>query len=71
MTAEDLKATLDVELTRIKKMTGASNIALNVVYDNGGAAVTAADLQGTGVFLVFNDRFNGILQIIQTAPAGA
>ena len=37
----------------------------------GGAAVTAADLQGTGVFLVFNDRFNGILQIIQTAPAGA
>lgn len=37
----------------------------------GGAAVTAADLQGIGVFLVFNDRFNGILQIIQTAPAGA
>ena len=37
----------------------------------GGTAVTVADLQGTGVFLVFNDRFNGILQIIQTAPAGA
>lgn len=37
----------------------------------GGTAVTAADLAGTGVFLVFNDKYNGILQIIQTAPAGA
>lgn len=37
----------------------------------GGTAVTVADLQGTGVFLVFNDKFNGILQIIQTAPEGA
>lgn len=37
----------------------------------GGAAVTAADLTGTGVLLVFNDKFNGILQVIQTAPAAA
>lgn len=36
-----------------------------------GEPVTAADLSGTGVILVFNDKFNGILQIIQTAPAGA
>lgn len=37
----------------------------------GGAAVTAADLSGTGVLLVFNDKFNGILQLIQTAPTTA
>ena len=30
----------------------------------GGAAVTAADLTGTGVLLVFNDRFNGVLQVM-------
>lgn len=36
-----------------------------------GTAVTVADLSGTGVFLVFNDKFNGILQIIQSAPAAA
>lgn len=28
-----------------------------------GTPVTAADLEGTGVILVFNDRFNGILQM--------
>ena len=36
----------------------------------GGAPVTAADLAGTGVITVFNDRLNGILQIKSvTAPA--
>ena len=35
----------------------------------GGTAVTVADLTGTGVLLVFNDKYNGILQIIQSAPA--
>lgn len=35
----------------------------------GGAAVTVAALTGTGVFLVFYDKYNGILQIMQTAPA--
>ena len=30
----------------------------------GGAAVTAANVEGTGVLLVFNDRFNGILQVV-------
>lgn len=28
-----------------------------------GTPVTAADLTGTGIITVFNDRFNGILQI--------
>lgn len=36
-----------------------------------GEPVTVADVVGTGVILVFNDRFNGILQVIQTAPASA
>lgn len=35
----------------------------------GGSAVTVASLTGTGVFLVFYDKFNGILQLMQTAPA--
>ena len=29
-----------------------------------GSAVTVADLPGTGVFLVFNDKFNIILQLM-------
>lgn len=29
-----------------------------------GTPVTAADLAGTGVITVFNDRFNGILQLV-------
>lgn len=38
----------------------------------GGAAVTAADLPGTGIIKVFNDRFNGILQLMSVvAPAAA
>ena len=36
-----------------------------------GTPVTVADITGTGVLLVFNDRFNGILQTfpVQTATA--
>ena len=37
----------------------------------GGTAVTVADVSGTGVLLVFNDKFNGILQVIQSAPSAA
>lgn len=37
----------------------------------GGDAVTVASLTGTGVLLVFNDKFNGILQLIQAAPTAA
>ena len=29
-----------------------------------GTPVTAADLAGTGVITVFNDRYNGILQLV-------
>lgn len=34
-----------------------------------GTPVTAADLTGTGVILVFNDRFNGILQLMSSQTA--
>lgn len=35
-----------------------------------GTPVTVADLDGTGVILVFNDRINGILQLMSvTVPA--
>jgi hypothetical protein len=36
-----------------------------------GTAVTVADLEGTGVLLVFNDKFNGILQLLSTPAATA
>ena len=34
-----------------------------------GAPVTAADITGTGIITVFNDRFNGILQITSALVA--
>lgn len=34
-----------------------------------GTPVTAANLVGTGVIKVFNDRFNGILQIVSPLTA--
>lgn len=34
-----------------------------------GTPVTAADITGTGVITVFNDRFNGILQITSVMAA--
>lgn len=52
----DATTTLPVTLT----LNGTSrNLTL---YD--GTQATVADLIGGGVFLVFNDRFNGILQIV-------
>ena len=36
-----------------------------------GSDVTAADITGTGVLLIFNDRFNGILQMMNSVPATA
>lgn len=36
----------------------------------GGAAVTVADLTGTGVIVVFNDRYNGVLQVVSPLVAG-
>lgn len=36
----------------------------------GGGNVTVADVAGTGVLQVFNDKYNGILQMLSTpAPA--
>lgn len=36
----------------------------------GGENVTVADVTGTGVLQVFNDKYNGILQLLSTpAPA--
>ena len=34
-----------------------------------GTPVTAADIPGTGIITVFNDRFNGILQITSVLAA--
>jgi hypothetical protein len=34
-----------------------------------GTPVTVADLTGTGIITVFNDRFNGILQIVSAVAA--
>lgn len=43
--------------------------ARELVYFNGDP-VTVADLDGTGVIKVFNDRVNGIFQLMSvTAPA--
>lgn len=35
--------------------------------DINGASITAAGITGTGVLLVFNDKFNSILQLMNTA----
>lgn len=34
----------------------------------GGTNLTAADLPGTGVYLVYYDRFSDVLQILSTLP---
>ena len=34
-----------------------------------GTPVTAADISGTGILLIFNDRFNGILQLMNPTAA--
>ena len=49
------------------------NVTLNgttrpLTYFNGDP-VTVADVTGTGILLVFNDRFNGILQLMSPASA--
>ena len=49
-------ATLPITLT----LNGSTRALTNM----DGSAVTAADITGTGVLLVFNDRFNGILQLM-------
>lgn len=60
----DATATLPIRLTMF-------GTARDLVYFNGDP-VTVADLDGTGVIKVFNDRANGIFQIMSvTAPATA
>lgn len=49
-------ATLPITLT----VNGSTRALTNA----DGTAVTVADLPGTGVFLVFNDKYNGILQLM-------
>lgn len=61
MTAENLKATLDVELTRVKKMTGAANIALNVNYDNGEKVVIK--LTSTNSWFKAPEILNGLIKV--------
>ena len=61
MTAENLKATLDVELTRVKKMTGAANIALNVNYDNGEKVVIK--LTNTNSWWKVPEILNGLIKV--------
>lgn len=61
MTAENLKATLDVELTRVKKMTGVSNIVLNVNYDNGEKVVIK--LTSTNTWWKAPEILNGLIKI--------
>lgn len=58
---EGTTGTLPVTLT----LNGTSRA---LTYFNG-TPVTAANLAGTGVFEVFNDRFNGILQIMSPLTA--
>jgi len=58
---EGTTGTLPVELT----LNGTSRAL--TFFD--GTPVTAADLTGTGVVLVFNDRFNGILQMLPVTAA--
>ena len=54
-------ATLPITLT----MNGTTR---NLTTFNG-TQVTVADVTGTGILLVFNDRFNGILQLMSVATA--
>lgn len=61
MTAEDLKSILDAELSRIKRMTGASNIALNVSYDNGEK--TVIKLTSTNSWFKAPEILNGLIKI--------
>lgn len=47
------------------------NSASRALTKFNGEPVTAADLAGTGVITVFNDRFNSILQTVSQLPAAA
>lgn len=61
MTAEELQNTINVELSRVKKMTGASNIALNVNYDNEEKVVIK--LTSTNTWWKALEILNGLIKI--------
>lgn len=61
MTAEEMKDTLSVELSRVKKMTGAANIALNVIYDNG--IKTVIKLTSTNTWFKAPEILNGLIKV--------
>lgn len=61
MTAEDLKAILNAELSRVKRMTGAANIALNVNYDNGEKVVVK--LTSTNSWWKVPEILNGLIKV--------
>lgn len=58
---DDTTGTLPVTLTL-------NGITRALTFFNG-TPVTAADIDGTGVITVFNDRFNGVLQIVSVLTA--
>lgn len=45
-----------------------NGVTRNLTYFNG-VNVTAADITGTGVIMVFNDRFNGLLALMSPTTA--
>ena len=58
---DDATGTLPVTLTL-------NGVARALTFFDG-TPVTAADITGTGIITVFNDRFNGILQITSALAA--
>lgn len=61
MTAEELQNTLNVELSRVKRITGAANIALNVIYDNG--IKTVIKLTSTNTWFKAPEILNGLIKV--------
>ena len=59
----DATGTLPVRFT----LNGSTRALTNF----GGASVTAADIAGTGIIMVFYDFFNGVLQLVSPLPATA
>lgn len=65
--ANELPADADTSLPVRLTLNGTSREL--TLFD--GTPVTGADLAGTGVILVFNDRINGILQLMSVAVSAS
>lgn len=48
-----------------------ANGSTQAVTKRGGEALTVADLQGTGVYEFFYDRYVGTLQLLDSTPSAA